>query len=560
MPIRLQIILLALVSLLSLGLAFFFEFQNVRGELKAAENSMTVVDEIAVLSRLIHPLQKERGLSAGHLVEHNAALHAMLVRQRQVTDIQWSAVATMPLLNGEHELLQLPGQLRELRPQVDAGTVGWQKTKHIYSSAVERLLTLISLKLAGLEYSDEIAHPLQSIAHLAEVRENLGLLRANLTRAYRRGRASREELLDISHRYGSFVDEFRLFQTLLSGEEKKNWLAQIQTETFESVIRQIKAVLGDQPVAADTSPATWWREATLVIDTIKQVEDEILNRIVEHASHELTDNQQHLLHYGLAAASLLLLAALLAASMVQRILRALSILIRSLRAVEQTQDFGLRIQARSRDEFGQIGYSINRLLGYIDQIIREKDHLATTDLLTGLQNRRSFIAAAEREIKRSRRYGTPLSLIFCDIDHFKCINDSYGHATGDRVLHAFAEALRQQLRDSDQFARWGGEEFIVLAPETTVAQAVTVAEKLREATVGLDIAPVEQITCSFGVAMQGKKESFEQLCERTDQALYQAKAAGRNQVCIAAHPPVIEETTGTEDISLTEEQLAYRQP
>lgn len=224
---------------------------------------------------------------------------------------------------------------------------------------------------------------------------------------------------------------------------------------------------------------------------------------------------------------------LLTAFTVVRILKALSILIHSLERVEQTQDFGLRIHARSKDEFGKLAYSINSLLSYTDKIIKDKEFLATTDLLTGVMNRRSFIAAADKEMKRSERYGMPLSLIYCDIDFFKSVNDQHGHAIGDKVLKKFAKTLKENLRSNDYVGRWGGEEFIVLATEADLASAEKLSEKLRQKIMALSVHPVKQVTSSFGVAQKKKDESFAALCERADQALYQAKESGRNKVCLS---------------------------
>lgn len=196
-------------------------------------------------------------------------------------------------------------------------------------------------------------------------------------------------------------------------------------------------------------------------------------------------------------------------------------------------NYGIRIRTQQKDEFGKLSYSINSLLGFTDKIIKDKEILASTDLLTGVMNRRSFIIVAEKEITRSERYGIPLSMIYCDIDFFKLINDQHGHAVGDEVLKKFAKTLKENLRSSDYLCRWGGEEFIILATEIDLVSAEKLSEKLRHKIMELSIQPVEQVTCSFGVAAKKESELFEELCERADQALYQAKESGRNKVCLS---------------------------
>ncbi|PWC56504.1 diguanylate cyclase [Azospirillum sp. TSO22-1] len=161
--------------------------------------------------------------------------------------------------------------------------------------------------------------------------------------------------------------------------------------------------------------------------------------------------------------------------------------------------------------------------------------LATTDPLTGLANRRAFLAAAERELARVRRYGRLAAVLMFDIDHFKRINDTHGHAVGDGALQTVATTARDLLRTTDLIGRLGGEEFGVLLPETEPPAALEVAERLRAALAG---APVPlpsgggfHLTASIGVAVCDPRDaSVEQALGRADRALYRAKDAGRNRI------------------------------
>lgn len=159
--------------------------------------------------------------------------------------------------------------------------------------------------------------------------------------------------------------------------------------------------------------------------------------------------------------------------------------------------------------------------------------LATHDFLTGTFNHRHFVELAERERERSRRSGSRLSLCMFDLDHFKNVNDNYGHVSGDHVLTTVARAAQGQLRKADVLGRLGGEEFAILLPDTDLAFARTVAERVRRA-VADGAAPHGdgeiKVTVSIGVAQLGPDESLEALLERADRAMYSAKALGRNQV------------------------------
>lgn len=159
----------------------------------------------------------------------------------------------------------------------------------------------------------------------------------------------------------------------------------------------------------------------------------------------------------------------------------------------------------------------------------ELDRLATVDTLTEAYNRRKFAELAQRERATARRSGVPVTLVMLDIDHFKRINDTHGHQAGDAVLKGVAAALRAEIRENDYLVRWGGEEFIVLAPGTGPEGGRALAEKLREAVAHDPIAEVA-VTISLGVTSTDGAEEIEAVVQRTDAALYEAKEGGRNQV------------------------------
>lgn len=163
---------------------------------------------------------------------------------------------------------------------------------------------------------------------------------------------------------------------------------------------------------------------------------------------------------------------------------------------------------------------------------------ANTDMLTGLANRRRFAATSESEFARLRRHRRPLAVILLDVDFFKKINDQFGHEGGDAVLRALGACLRAAVRPSDTAARFGGEEFALLLPETTLAGAAGLAERLRLALAALRVdmpdGSQHAFTASFGVAEVGAVDADVQpALQRADSALYRAKAAGRNRVEMA---------------------------
>lgn len=158
-----------------------------------------------------------------------------------------------------------------------------------------------------------------------------------------------------------------------------------------------------------------------------------------------------------------------------------------------------------------------------------KQH-ASTDSLTGIANRREFDAALQAEIRRTERYRQPFSMLLLDIDHFKQVNDTFGHQTGDVVLRGLAKLVAGRIREQDMFARWGGEEFVILVPNCNAIEARLFAEKLRRAVEQHDFQTVGKVTCSIGLVEYHQGESVNNLIDRVDECLYRAKNNGRNRV------------------------------
>lgn len=158
------------------------------------------------------------------------------------------------------------------------------------------------------------------------------------------------------------------------------------------------------------------------------------------------------------------------------------------------------------------------------------EKLSMTDRLTGLCNRRKLDQTLEVEMRRSRRYNTPFSVILLDVDHFKRVNDRFGHQAGDAVLARFGDALSVQMRDTDVLGRWGGEEFLLICPETVLNVALSLANRLRQEISHMTYAVPVTVTASFGVAQHLPGEDMVTLMTRVDTALYRAKQGGRNRI------------------------------
>ena len=212
--------------------------------------------------------------------------------------------------------------------------------------------------------------------------------------------------------------------------------------------------------------------------------------------------------------------------------------------IRQTLYWTRGIRVPSTDEVARIGAIVDiskewRLRLKLGQKIRELreakeklQYLSRTDALTGLPNRRPFEEMLEQCMVMAQRYGYPFALLMLDLDHFKQVNDRFGHAEGDKVLRMCANVLHNNRRSEDLPARFGGEEFVLLLPGSTLEGARQLAEIVRQATCERVLLPDgSEMTVSIGVVQYHEGESSEDFLQRADEALYQAKRTGRNRVC-----------------------------
>jgi diguanylate cyclase (GGDEF)-like protein len=199
-----------------------------------------------------------------------------------------------------------------------------------------------------------------------------------------------------------------------------------------------------------------------------------------------------------------------------------------------------RLLEKAKAELANLSLElINNLLEKTkeNELLRQQ---ITIDGMTQLNNYKSFCEILNSEISRASRYNKSLSLIFADIDHFKSVNDNYGHQAGDHALKVVAGSLKNELRESDHIARYGGEEFVMILPETNTGDALKVSERLREkiknTKMSYDGNPIK-ITMSFGVAtlQANQRISTDKFIKMADEALYSAKNQGRDRSCVFGH-------------------------
>jgi diguanylate cyclase (GGDEF)-like protein len=209
-------------------------------------------------------------------------------------------------------------------------------------------------------------------------------------------------------------------------------------------------------------------------------------------------------------------------------------------------DLDVSLDIRRNDEFGVVTGMFNEMAVRLKQNQQELEKLAVTDSLTRLANRKQIMTSLKTHIENYRRYAAEFSLLMMDIDHFKEVNDTYGHLMGDVVLVQVAEIFNKVLRSMDVAGRYGGEEFLVILGQTTVQSAMLTAERIRQAVEHYPFVYQDielHITISTGVTgIISGDDTDNTLISRADKALYEAKTRGRNQVVLSSDNPAIEPT------------------
>lgn len=192
------------------------------------------------------------------------------------------------------------------------------------------------------------------------------------------------------------------------------------------------------------------------------------------------------------------------------------------------QIFYMQVSKIKTDRYMISFFNVSRVMAEKEAIMQ----VAQKDDLTQIYNRTMFNTLLSRALRRVQVYNEPFTLILFDIDHFKQVNDNYGHNVGDQVLIHLSSLVKSELRHQDSFARWGGEEFIILSESSTQEDAYELASRLREIIEAYPFEVAGKITCSFGVCQYAEDDTSNSLLKRVDDALYQAKDNGRNRVCM----------------------------
>jgi len=445
--------------------------------------------------------------------------------------------------------------LKRYREKIDSKSVNFKETYQVYTLLIEQLLS-ISEHLIHIDMDSHLANDISAISSILLFREYMGQIRAlgmNVVANTHENIASNQELTLI---LGKQLNTLRVFHYSASEAHKSLCEAYCDSDTYQQVLtRYITQV--DQFKPVNQPGKYWFGVMSSEIDKLKQVTDKLIVSFTEKVRMK-SKNLAQSFYITLGILSVFLLAAsvfslLLNHSIIKpirRITYALNDMAKGLLHIQFNK-------AVANDEIGAMQTAFEKLRRKLLQmnifqvtVDRQKseiayrksqqahfEDLATKDALTGAVNRHKFDLLLANEIEKTSQHQQPLSILILDIDHFKQVNDRFGHGVGDEVLVVFYRACKAAVRSNDVVARIGGEEFVIILPNTDADNAYLFAERLREKVQQLNIIiddnPIE-LTVSIGVS-QWKKDQFsnaKEFIDDADKLLYQAKNQGRNKVVV----------------------------
>ena len=525
MTIKIRILLLALLAVASLLYILGARFVTENQERSEKQALLTKMDTAEKLSSLAHELQKERGISAGYLASQSKISAASLDAQRAATDQAKSRLDGNAIQNLEN-LTKLAGA----RERISRRQMTPVDSFNYYTLIIVEVFDQIDM-LAMYSTSSILKNGLHAHTHLLYAKEHLGKIRASLNEAISNGLIDDARVSLVSQQLGLHQQNGRMFLSVATPDIADAFRTALAQPKAQATFEMIKSALSERGAGGVTAEE-WFATASYTIDQLREVESQSMTRLRQQVKDEIAAAERHFLIDAIAALGVSLMLMLLAGSTALRLLRALKVLITGIEHTIQTKNFAHRIQLRGNDEMGVISYNFNELLAIAERLIKEKDYLASTDSLTGAYNRYKFTQLFAVELQHELRYGGGLALIIFDIDHFKHVNDEFGHKAGDMVLKEITQLAHGLIRATDVMTRWGGEEFMILVPRDGREAAVTLAEKLRGAIEGHPFPGVSKVTASFGVGAYMPGDTLDSLCARVDKALYRAKHEGRNRVCV----------------------------
>jgi len=534
------------------------------------ENIKSVLGLNAVIEQvngISHSLQAERGLSSGYASSNYKVFAEQLSKRRENTDSKihyflWLlaqqnyAEVKEGISHYIHKVDDGVKNLSSHRIRLDEKLVSFEDTYHVYSQLIEQLLS-ISERLVHIDVGVNYGNNISAINALLRHKELLGQIRASGMKMIENNQQSIYESSDVTLLLGQQVNILRTFAHSATNSQKNNCAeaCNIQSQLHRIELAYEKVI---QLKKSNDRSGAWFTIMSEQIDNLNSVIVGVIRDFDEQISIESQQLEKEAYLIVFALSLFLIVAIFFALVLNYSIISPVRKLTYALNEMSVGQHNIHFNRTTGKDEIGSMQLAYEKLRrkllqgdiykATVSQQQKEikyrksqQDHfqqLALTDALTGAVNRHHFNDVLEQEINNVNNHGRPLSIMVLDIDHFKVVNDTYGHGVGDEVLILFYQTCLEAVRSSDVVARIGGEEFVIIMPNTELENAGKFAERLRAKIAQLDINIGQQliaVTVSIGVS-QWQKEYFinaETFIAHADKSLYQAKNNGRNKVVIA---------------------------
>lgn len=532
--IRNQLLLLGALATGSIwagALAQYVQLREQTQQLSSVRSDLARADLMAELVRLVG---QERGLSNGWLLRDEGSDPAGLQAARQAVDTALAALPAEPSGGDEAAIRSHAGPLARLRGQIDRRDLASPAAFAFYTGLIDDVQDLGASRLRGGMVQVGLSY--EHVNHLRRAAELLARVRGLTNGVLSSGAFAADTERALSDHLLMHKEFIHQYEESVPAARRAVFAAHLLAPAVRDTTALARRLLDTrQPAQLGVDATAWWALSTEAVDLLQGAASQEAASLSQDARQLIAATERRLWLIVAALVALGIVSLGLVLATVGRIVSGIDGLLAGLAGVGARRNFTTRIDDSRPDEFGVISGGVNKLMAIVGEVMDEHERLTLIDPLTGALNRRGFDAQLAARTHPGREHTAPLCAVMADVDHFKRVNDNFGHAVGDAVLRQLSELLKKHLRPDDVLGRFGGEEFIALLPGCELAEAAAVAEKLRVAVAGHDFGHGRSVTASFGVAAWRDGLPPQALIDHADANLYRAKHAGRNRV-VPEHP------------------------
>ena len=531
LSIRNQLLLLGALATGSIWAGALVQYVNLREQtqrLEAVRVDLASADRLAELARVT---AQERGLSNGWLLRRAGGNPAELSDARANVDAALRTLQGDPTTRDETAIQSRSAQLTRYRGQIDRRDVALQASAafSFYSGLIDAVQESGAHRLRGGMVQVGLSY--EHVNHLRRAAELLATVRGLTNGVLATGVLSADTEQALTRQLTLHKLFLHQYEQSVPSSAQAAFAAQVGAPAVREATELANRLVElKQPAALGLDAPAWWTMATEAVDVLQRTASQEAAALSQQADQRIRSTEQQLWATVAVLVTLGVVSLGMVLATVGRIVNGIDRLLAGLEGVGSRRNFSARIDDSRPDEFGVISNGVNKLMAILGQVMEEQEQLTLTDPLTGALNRRGFDVQLAARTHSGRTHATPLCVVMVDVDHFKLVNDNFGHASGDAVLRQLSGLLKHHLRPDDVLGRFGGEEFIVLLQGCDLAEALAVAEKLRATVAAHAFAHGQPLTASFGVASWREGQPPQELVENADANLYRAKQGGHNRV------------------------------